>query len=237
MKKIACLLSAVAVLTASAAFADVTQWVGGIYEARITDPVVVGTTPAGGDLVAFDLIFENMSGDAGGNPYNLDLGDDVTGRGIFGNLHQQQVGAPFNLASPTLDGGALSDGLDSHFNVFSADLLSLVDPVEDAFVSASAMPPSGAYFGFESYSFGGFLKGLFSASTARPDGPLRTVDWNVAQLVVSMDDLMAGTTMVTGAISGSSLIEEFSFPIIVPEPATMSLLAVGGIAALIRRKK
>ena len=197
----------------------------------------MGTVPGGGNLLAFDLIFENMSGNVGGNPYNLDLGDAVTGRGITGNLHQQEVGAPFNLSSPTLTAAALANSLDSHFNVFDADLLSLVAPVENAFLSSSAMAPSGAYFGFESYSFGSFLKGLFNASTGRPAGELRTTDWNVAHLVISEADLMAGTTMVKGAISGSSLIENFEFPIMVPEPATMSLLAVGGIAALIRRKK
>ena len=236
MKKIACLLSVLAVLTASAAFADVLQWTGGIYEARITDPVVVGVAPGGGDLVAFDLIFENMSGDAGGNPFNIDLGDAATGRGITGNLHQQGVGL-FNLFSPTLDDAQLADALDSHFNVFNADLLSLVNPVEDHDVAASAMPVGPAYGGMANYSFGTELKAMFNATGARPDGPLRTADWNVAHLVVPMADLLAGTTNVDGAISGSTLIEYFDFNIVVPEPATMSLLAVGGVAALIRRKK
>ena len=238
MKKFICILSVVAICSVSA-MADYTVWSGATYDATISDPVVVGVTPSGGDLVSFTLTFTNTTGLAGADPYNIDVGDGETGRGITGNLHQQEVGSPFDLSSPTLDEAALADGLDSHFNVFNADLLSLVDPVEDAFVLASAMPPSGAYFGFESYSFGSFLKGLFNASASR-SGPSRTADWDIAQLVVPAEDLLLGAATpvhVNGGMSGSSLIEYFDFDIVIPEPATMSLLAVGGIAALIRRRK
>jgi hypothetical protein len=229
MKKIACLLSAVAVLTASVACADIVQPAGMLlFEARITDPVVVGST-GGEDLVAFDLIFENVSGDAGGNPFNIELA-------VSGLLHQH--GAFGSIFSPTLD-GPMSGDLDSHFNVFNADILAVNAPAENGMVATSDIPGGlvPTYGNMDSFSFGNSLTGLFNASGARPAGPLRTADWNVAHLVVLASDLDGMSIVVAGELGGTTLAETFEFALMVPEPATMSLLAMGGVAALIRRRK
>jgi len=183
----------------------------------------------GRDLIGFDLVFENISGDAGGNPFNLELH-------ATGDLHQHSAFG--SIFSPTLD-GFMSDALDTHFNVSLGDLLSVVAPVEDAGAAPSDVPGGAvaAYGYMDTYSFGTSLDGLFNASAARPAGtPLRSTDWNVAHFVTYADQLGVGYHLAYGEISGLTMSETFDLYFI-PEPATMSLLGLGALAMLKRRRK
>lgn len=227
MKKIACLLSVLVVLTASVAVADIVQFTGATFEARITDPVDLGF-----GVVAFDLIFENISGDAGGNPFNFD-------GGLFGPLHQATFFGVTN--SPTLSSLMAAHAADTHFNLLDSGITaSLLAPVEDANLAApSAMPVVGPVMvPAETFVFGTNIQGIFTAAAARPAGPLRTPDWNIMHVVTTADALANGGLTFSGDVAGETLAENMGFTFTaVPEPATMSLLAIGGVAALIRRRK
>ncbi len=208
--------------------ADITVWQGNVYEIRITDPVVVGST-GGRDLLAFDLIFENVSGDPDGNPFNCYLF-------AYGEFHQHSsFGSVF---SPTLD-GLQSDPLDTHFEVYSGEILSVISPKEDAGVAPSEVPGGivETYGNFDTYSFGSYLKGLFNASGARPRGPLRTADWTVAHFVVPEGVFYnpAGFNAF-GEIGGLTRSETFEMAFLVPEPVSIVLLTFGGVSLLYRNR-
>ena len=231
----------IALLAASPALADYPVWTGTYYEASITELVVVGATPSGGDLVAFDLVFTNISGLSGADPYSLDFGAPGTEEGIYGNLHQQVVGYPFDIRSPTFVAtdsgtGELGDNLDTHFNVAYNHIVSTMEPSEDAQLLASVVPQSGLFGGFELYSYGSYLHGVFNAAVARP---VPSVPWEAVHLVVPAEDLLPGADtplLVNGGIAGLDIEEYFSFNV-VPEPATISVMVCGAIGFLRRRRK
>jgi hypothetical protein len=224
-------------------------WAGMTYEAWITAPQVVGVYREE-ELVAFDLIFVNASDHTGANPFVIDLGSEDD-RGIFGVLHQHHAFAG-GMTSPTLS-GYLSDDLDTHFNHQDEDLLSVVVPTEDIDLTNPSDVSGGTvsvYGNMDEYTFGTTLRGLFSATYARPPGPLRTAEWNVAHLVTPVSaidgiapagpEVYVPLIVLKGEIGGTDTAETFEFAILnidIPEPATMSLLSLGAIAILRRRRR
>lgn len=251
MKKMLSILCVLAICT-TVASADTTVWSGLTYDAVISTPVVIGSSTSlssptvARDLVQFTLTFVNTTGDAGGNPFNLDLGDappapgtPVTGNGLYGELHQHSFFGATN--SPTQD-SPMADLFDTHLLLNAADLVSVMVPTEDAnstdpsdLVAVPVMVPA-----LDTYMFGTQLRGVFTASAARPVGPLRTADWTLLNIVTFADAIdgdLANNIHFQGVIAGETLAETADFQISIPEPATMSLMAIGGIAALIRRRK
>jgi hypothetical protein len=246
MKKLL-LMSLVVALTVGVARADLTGtelrvWRGVTYEAWITMPQTVGTHD-GRNLVAFDLIFVSTTDD---HPVTVDLGLDKgksLDYGIFGELHQHHA---FNggMTSPTLD-GFTSGNMDSHFNLWDEYILTFYAPREDVDPTQVSDIPGGvvsAYNYLDEYAFGTYLRGYFNYAPGRPSGtPLRSADWNIAHLVTFADAIDYGfpnyqdNIRVKGEIGGLEIAETFDFYIVVPEPATMSLLALGGMAMLRRR--
>ena len=249
MKRIAVMLLAVALMT-GAASADTLVFSGAVYDAFITDPVPVGDGSE--SLLGFTLYFVNTSGDTGKAFDTFDDVSDVAFTGISSGplaeamgkgLHQQDSLA-FGSYSPTASNANYSTAIDSHFLSQDGDLLTVQAPNETRVVNVST-EPSDALAPFDAFadtSFGDHLGGAFADSTAAgvsprllaylvvadPGGPLGLVAYGSALSVV--DNFYQG--------SGPSGGEIMQFGIgVVPEPATMSLLAIGGIAALIRRRK
>ncbi len=233
MKKIACLLSAVLML-AGAAQAEIMVYSGTLFDVLITDPAPVGGT---GTLVAFDLVIRNKSADPGLNPSGLMAMDNALGSmGFFGDFHQNGFPAAM-LTSPDASNPTFADALDTHFLFTSTQVVTAVAPTEDQGVAPSA--EVGAF----TYSFGTFLTGGVALIGANP-----SADWDLAQFVIEdpaqpltgaalgADGAVADMFFQIAGADGSK--ENIAFSLVpVPEPATMSLLAVGGIAALIRRRK
>ena len=227
MKKIACLLSAVLML-AGAAQADMLVFDGVDYDVFITDPVSDGT------LISFELFAVNTTAEAGKNPSGIGASTTEAGAmGFFGDLHQNGL-ALYGITSPMND-SAFADAFDTHFLFGPSDVISVVAPAEDGGLAAS---PMGGNYSFGSFLIGdvGLLGGNASATwsiaqfvLADPGQPLGVAAYQAEGSVLDAFFKLAGQ-------GGNS--EDIAFALVpVPEPATMSLLAIGGVAALIRRRK
>ncbi len=233
MKTIASLLVVLFLLTGGAN-AEIMVYQGTNYDVLISDPVSVGGT---GTLTSFDLIVRNKTGDAAKNPSGLMAMDNALGSmGFFGDFHQNGFPAA-SLTSPDATSAVFADALDTHFLFTSAEVVTAVAPAEDQGVA-----PSGEVGAF-TYSFGSFLTagvGLLGGNDSE--------DWDLAQFVIEDPGApMMGKWFdpadpwnkvnaffqIAGA-DGSK--ENIAFSIgMIPEPATMSLLALGGVALLRRR--
>ena len=248
MKRIAVMLLAVALLTGIAS-ADTLVFSGPTYDVFITDPVPVGDGSE--SLIAFTLYFVNTTGDTG---YGFDTFDDVSLPGftgitagplaetMLGGLHQHDS-TLLGSFSPTLSNANYSTAIDSHFLVTDGDLLNIQAPNETRLVNPSAEASDAAppFDDFADTSFGNHMGGAFASNSSigvttrnlaylvvrDPGGPLVGVPYNDPLSVVD------NYYLATGPKGGDAL----PFGIGVPEPATMSLLAIGGLAALIRRRK
>lgn len=169
--------------------------------------------------------------DAGGTPNAYD-------GGIYGPLvqaGQDNSGDPFNQNkySPLLGiNGWPADvmELDSHFMSASgdpADILAQTAPAESNDWSLGKDPIySYLDMGLDA---GTGLTGVFTDTSAAGD------TWAFARIVGGLGttvDIIGETASPEGEYA--ALEQGYTF---VPEPATMSLLALGGVAALIRRKR
>jgi len=232
-------------LMAGVAQADVLLFSGAVYDVVITDPVAVGDGSE--NLISFDLKLLNTTG----NPvFDASAFDGVafgyTGitSGVFNagtGLHNEYSPA-LQATTPTLD-GQFPTAIDTHFLDLLGNMLVIAAPSElnaDMGPSAEAVTVLPPFDVFGATDFGSQLTGTF-ALTAAPS-------LSVAQIVIrdprGAGETLAGVPLGAGVVSldffmsGTGGGETFLFDIgVIPEPATMSLLAIGGVAALIRRKR
>jgi len=255
MKKIVGLLSvAIMLMTAGvASAAEVTVYSGAIYDVLIEVPQVdVGAmNPGGEDLIGFMLKIRNTTGDPLRDPYAFD-GVSGTRLGLYTvepELHNQRV-----ASTPTLDeeyaGNAITTLIDTHFNFMAADVVFVgTAPSETNNLALSVEPPdaSGPYVnylvstgatlvGFGDRLYGNFALVGVGGVIPDYDGDGDPTTWELAWFAVPQDTTIYMNFFVTAFYPGEVIVGEFTVPMI-PEPATMSLLALGGIGALIRRRK
>ncbi len=237
MKRFAVMLLAAALLTGVAS-ADIQVFSGATYDAFITEPAPVGDGSE--NLIGFTLYLVNTTGNAGKNMDTFDDQSDVAFIGITGALHQHDAPG-FSSYTPTLDVVNYATAIDSHFLVTLGDLLVISAPAETRNVAGSTEASDAPipYDAFGETTFGDYMGGAFANNL----WGAASVD--VAYLVVADPGLpLIGTTVGDGFVNASFLAtgpgggEDVAFGITtVPEPATLSLLAIGGVAALIRRRK
>ena len=247
MKKLFVMLLAVG-LCVGAANADILLTSGPTYDVFITDPVAVGDNSE--NLISFDLKLVNTTGDAGYNASafdGVDFGYTGITSGVFNSgsgLHQHWSSV-LMMSSPTLD-GVYPTAIDTHFlelvgNMTVVTMPSELDwdigPSAEATDAPDAPPPAdiNMYRTFANTDFGSQLTGTFavtavpSLSLAQivikdPGGTLKAVPFGTGE--VSLDFFISGP-------KGGDILH-FD---IVPEPATMGLLAIGALGALIRRRR
>ena len=239
------LIAAVMLAMTNAAAGDILIFSGAVYDIFITDPVAVGDGSE--NLISFDLKLLNTTG----NPvFDASAFDGVafgyTGitSGLFNlgtGLHNEYSPA-LQALTPTLD-GQFPTVIDSHFLDVLANMLVISAPSElnfDMGPSAEAVTVLPPFDVFGATDFGSQLTGTF-ALTAAPS-------LSVAQIVIrdprGPGETLAAVPFGAGVVgldffmSGTGGGETFLLDIgVVPEPATMSLLAIGGVTALIRRKR
>jgi hypothetical protein len=237
MKRIAVMLLAVALLTGIAS-ADTLVFTGAVYDAFITVPVPVGDGSE--SLIAFDLYFVNK----GDTNKAFDTFDDQSNpafTGITGALHQQD--GPALLAwTPTMSQTAFATALDSHFITLDANLINVVAPNETRGLAPSteAVDAASPFTAFGAVSFGDYMGGVFTDLTQIGVSPRFLAHLVITDPGLELGPVAYGTGLVDNfyLASGPGGGEVVQFGIgVIPEPATMSLLAIGGIAALIRRRK
>ena len=224
MKKFVILLLALG-LTVGAAEADFKVFDGSVYDVFITDPVAVGDGSE--NLVSVVLRIENKTGLVGFDASSFDgVTPEFGYTGITGKLHQHIAPLLLPAGSPTMDSPAFATAIDTHCLVVTGDLLIVEAPSEDATMpSAEASDADPAFLAFAETHFGTVLTGTFAVDA------VPTLD--LAQIVVPFGTTVTLNFFMSGT-SGGEVIDT-SFP--VPEPATMGLLAVGALGALIRRRK
>ena len=230
----------------SVANADILLHSGTFYDVFITDPVAVGDGSEG--LISFDLKIVNNTGDSGFDASAFDgVAFGYTGitSGVFNSgtgLHQQ-YSTVLQPTSPTLDGN-YATATDTHFLDVAANML-VVTPASEIVASigpsaeaSDALPPFDSPTFGASTDFGSNLTGTFAVTAVpslslaqivirNPGGTLAKVPFG--QGVVSLD------FFISGIKNGEILKFDIGIPI--PEPVTMSLLAVGGLGVLIIRRR
>ncbi|KKN82119.1 hypothetical protein LCGC14_0312310 [marine sediment metagenome] len=216
MKKLAVMLLAVSLL-AGAANADFKVFNGSVYDAFITDPVEVGDGSE--SLWAVTLRIENKTEDETLDPSSFDGQTPEFGyTGITGKLHQQYA-TGLVPSTPTTDSTLLATAIDTHFLLVIADLLIATAPNEDVTMASAEV---GA--GFDT-DFGTTLTGVFAVDAVPT--------WILANIVTQVGEEVTLDFYISGTGGG----EVISTTFFIPEPATMGLLAVGTLGALIRRRK
>ncbi len=252
MKRIVSLISVAIMLTvAVGASADQVVFSGAIYDVVITDPVPVGANPAGENLMGFMLKIVNTTGNSDFDPAGFNGNTPVesnpgspsgpTYSGITGVFHNQFLvmdGTSATLESPV----EFTTDIDTHFNFLSGDVLTVgTGPSETnnlpAGPTAEPFNATGPWAAYAMTDFGNRMYGNFAVNggvAANVDGDGDPTVWELAYIAAPLHSIVTMDFFATGIGGGEDIAE--SFPVL-PEPATMSLLAIGGIGALLRRRK
>ena len=229
-------------LMVGAAQADILLFSGTVYNVVITDPVPVGDGSE--SLISFDLKLVNTTGDPGYDASAFDgtaFGYTGITSGVFNagtGLHQH-YSTGLAPTTPTLDSPVFATAIDTHFLDVLGNMLGINPPSEivaDIGPSAEASDATPPYDLFGWTDFGSQLTGTFAV----PGVP----SLSLAQIVIRDPGLpLIGVPFGTGLVSldffmsGTTAGETFLFDIgVVPEPATIGLLALGGMGALVHRR-
>jgi hypothetical protein len=224
-------------LTVAAMFGLVANAAAGVietgthYNLEMSSPVSVGDGSE--DLLA--VIFtarkansleagpDTFDGTAGGR-YGIGQGTD---------LHHEQVGDMTGaITDITPDESEGESPIDSRFLVLDG-LVTVNAPDEPEISPTSSNEASTGTFTFLTFDlgetgFGSPLTGAFGLS-----GGNSADTWDFAYIVVK-----SGTVLdYNFGIFGGGFGDTFDGSVTIPEPMTMSLLAIGGLGALIRRRK
>ena len=231
---------------AAGAGADLPVWTGDIYQVHITDPVPVGAAPGGENLVGFTLKIVNISGDPGYDPYIFDGASYgrtgfTTETPLLHNQYLVMVGT-----SPTLDDPDFVTDIDTHFNFLLADVTVIGQaPAETNLIGMPTAEPFnaiGPWAPWAQTDFGDRLYGDFSidgGAGADIDGDGDPSVWQLAYFAIPANsDWRWGWGASGGGISMNFYVGGAAGGEMVgiPEPATMSLLAIG-TAGLLRRRR
>jgi hypothetical protein len=214
MKKLTVMLLALG-LFVGAANADTLMFSGSFFDVFFTTPVAVGDGSEG--LVAFTIRAVNTTGNAGYDPTSFD-GVAFGYTGISGVLHQHRgpADSPDIVTFPAALAASIN-AIDTHF--LTDDTATAAVPLSENYLTDSAEGKFG-YYG-ETW-FGDNLTGAVAINHVG-------ATWDIAQVVTN--DVGSVTTLFfLSGTAGGEVID-------IPEPATMGLLAIGGLGALIRRRK
>jgi hypothetical protein len=211
------LIAAVMLAMTNAAAGDILIFSGAVYDLFITDPAPVGANPGGEALVGFDLYFVNTTGLPAFDASAFDgVAFGYTGitSGMFNagtGLHQQYSIA---LATTTETlGSSYASAIDTHFMDTLGGMLVITAPSETQLTGTFALTAAPSLT-------------VAHIVIRDPGGPLGGMAFGTG--VVGLDFFMSGTG------GGETFLLDIG---VIPEPATMSLLAIGGVGALIRRKR
>jgi hypothetical protein len=235
-------ISGILVLACAAvASADLLAYQGPVFSVYVTDPVAVGTGAEG--LISFTLRIENTSGNSLHNPSAFmaipcEFGD----LGFSGQFHQHNW-PEMDVTTPDASNPTFSDTTDTHFLFDASEVVSGAPSLEDFGLVASSEPADVG-----SHSYGSFLAGGSGLIGGNSNDY-----WEFVQFVVKDPGEALGIAPLgtEGAIvdaffqmagkSGETYLTSFaivpeSIASSIPEPATMSLLTLGAVALLRRRK-
>jgi hypothetical protein len=208
-----------------AANADWPVWSGDIYDIYITNPVPVGDGSE--DLESFIIRAVNTTGDTGYDPFGFD-GVNYGYTGITSttdSLHQHRYifDSPAIITFPPPEW--LRDGanwIDTHFLVYDDGDIVATEPLSENYLTNS----SEMYYGYYGEThFGDTLTGTFSTTVTSG------ATWDIAQVVTSDRSSIQLDFFLSGTAGGEYV------NVLIPGPATLSLLALGGLAVLRKRIK